>query len=217
MSQLGQTEKNSMRANVFRFAPESGPCAMQSAVRICANKRLHSLGSNRPGHSLDPSVPDIWSSGRRIALREFSTTFGYGSPLLFTVAIDVHFRIKPTRVIKRSSEYKGETGNTGTVKDDWRSAFWTEASFNELTTIGFVVKCFEHALCRNCRFRNGDEDRKRSSRLFLAILAMAYKSCGICIRGVPNLTAETTANHFAHNVLPRLASLGWQEAVSYAG
>src|SRR5260370_36164761 len=73
-----------------------------------------------------PACPTYWSSGRRIALREFSTTFGYGSPLLFTVAIDVHFRIKPTRVIKRSSVYKGETGNTGSVKDGWRSAFRTE-------------------------------------------------------------------------------------------
>jgi hypothetical protein len=129
-----------------------------------------------------PACPTYWSSGRRIALREFSTTFGYGSPLLFTVAIDVHFRIKPTRIIKRSSVYKGETGNTGRVKDDWRSAFWTEASFNELTTIAFVVKCFEQALCRNCRFRNGDEDRKRSSRLFLAMLAMAHENSGIRIR-----------------------------------
>jgi hypothetical protein len=32
---LGQTEKNSVRANVFRVTPESGPCSMQSALRIC--------------------------------------------------------------------------------------------------------------------------------------------------------------------------------------
>src|SRR5216683_5803930 len=36
MSVQGQTEKNSVRANVFRVAPESGPCSMQSALRICA-------------------------------------------------------------------------------------------------------------------------------------------------------------------------------------
>src|SRR6266566_351023 len=34
MSEMGQTEKNSMRANVFRFDPESGPCPIQTALRI---------------------------------------------------------------------------------------------------------------------------------------------------------------------------------------
>jgi hypothetical protein len=33
----GQTEKNSIRAYVFRFALELGHCLMQSALRICAN------------------------------------------------------------------------------------------------------------------------------------------------------------------------------------
>ena len=32
---IGQTEKNSVRAKVFRIAPESGPCAIQLALRIC--------------------------------------------------------------------------------------------------------------------------------------------------------------------------------------
>src|SRR5260370_42612909 len=40
MTALGQTEKNSVRANVFRVAPDSGHCSMQSALRICANRRL---------------------------------------------------------------------------------------------------------------------------------------------------------------------------------
>jgi hypothetical protein len=31
MSHVGQTEKNSLRANVFRVTPESGHCSMQSA------------------------------------------------------------------------------------------------------------------------------------------------------------------------------------------
>ena len=31
MSEMGQTEKNSARANVFRVTPESGHCATQSA------------------------------------------------------------------------------------------------------------------------------------------------------------------------------------------
>jgi hypothetical protein len=35
MSKLGQAEKNSMRAYVFRFAPEPGHCSTWSALRIC--------------------------------------------------------------------------------------------------------------------------------------------------------------------------------------
>src|SRR5215212_367603 len=35
-SAVGQTEKNSVRAYVVRFAPELGHCSMQSALRICA-------------------------------------------------------------------------------------------------------------------------------------------------------------------------------------
>ena len=36
-----QTEKNSVRAYVFRFALELGHCSMQSALRICAKSRHH--------------------------------------------------------------------------------------------------------------------------------------------------------------------------------
>jgi hypothetical protein len=43
---IGQTEKNSVRANVFRISPESGPYSRQSALRICANRR-HSANSRR--------------------------------------------------------------------------------------------------------------------------------------------------------------------------
>jgi hypothetical protein len=45
MSQLGQTEKNSVRAYVFRFALELGHGSMQSALRICAisGSRTHSI------------------------------------------------------------------------------------------------------------------------------------------------------------------------------
>ena len=39
MSYLGQTEKNSVRAYVFRFAPELGHCATQSACLKRANAR----------------------------------------------------------------------------------------------------------------------------------------------------------------------------------
>ena len=39
MSQMGQTEKNSVRANVFRVAPDSGRYSMQSACLKGANAR----------------------------------------------------------------------------------------------------------------------------------------------------------------------------------
>ena len=35
-SEMGQTEKNSVRAYVFRFALELGHCSIQAALRICA-------------------------------------------------------------------------------------------------------------------------------------------------------------------------------------
>src|ERR1700694_5494908 len=38
MSELSQTEKNSVRAYILRFAPESGHCAMQSARPFRARK-----------------------------------------------------------------------------------------------------------------------------------------------------------------------------------
>jgi hypothetical protein len=40
MSPSGQTEKNSVRAYVFRFALELGHCSMQSPLRICAISSL---------------------------------------------------------------------------------------------------------------------------------------------------------------------------------
>jgi hypothetical protein len=44
MSELGQTEKNLVRANVFRFALELGHCPMKSALRICAISRHRAHG-----------------------------------------------------------------------------------------------------------------------------------------------------------------------------
>ena len=46
MSQLGQTEKNSVRANVFRFALELGHCLTQSA---CLKR---AKGGSRPAYSI---------------------------------------------------------------------------------------------------------------------------------------------------------------------
>src|ERR1700732_2291792 len=48
---LGQTEKNSVRANVFRVTPESGHCSIQSACRKRARSRSRTkqpLGHHRP-------------------------------------------------------------------------------------------------------------------------------------------------------------------------
>jgi hypothetical protein len=42
MSELGQTEKNSVRAYVFRFALELGHCSTQSACLKCAANNGHS-------------------------------------------------------------------------------------------------------------------------------------------------------------------------------
>jgi hypothetical protein len=50
MSGLGQTAKNSLRAYVFRFAPELGHCSTQSALRICANR------GSRGSYSITSSV-----------------------------------------------------------------------------------------------------------------------------------------------------------------
>src|SRR5664279_3579591 len=47
MSVPGQTEKNSIRANVVRVTLESGSPAMQSACRKCANCRRSPMRGNR--------------------------------------------------------------------------------------------------------------------------------------------------------------------------
>jgi hypothetical protein len=48
---FGLTEKNSVRAYVFRFALELGHCSMQSALRICARLQSRFPGNTRYGHS----------------------------------------------------------------------------------------------------------------------------------------------------------------------
>src|ERR1700681_5120034 len=50
---LGQTEKNSVRANVFRVTPESGHCSIQSACRKRARNGLMHRGRS---HSFDHLV-----------------------------------------------------------------------------------------------------------------------------------------------------------------
>jgi hypothetical protein len=66
MAEVGQTEKNPVRANVFRISSESGPYSRRSALRICANSgQSHSIviGSleRREQHATDvvARVPEL--------------------------------------------------------------------------------------------------------------------------------------------------------------
>ena len=59
MSGVGQTEKNLVRANVFRFALELGHCPMKSALRICAE-----------GTDSDSVSPLYHSASARLSLGE---------------------------------------------------------------------------------------------------------------------------------------------------
>ena len=57
MSAKGQTQKNSLKANVFRIAPESGPCSMQSARLKGAKSRLRqTTNGSEPNASPDQSL-----------------------------------------------------------------------------------------------------------------------------------------------------------------
>src|SRR5271170_3329886 len=73
-------------------------------------------------------------------LREFLTAFGYMSPLLLAVAIDMHFRIEPTGVIEGAGPNKRDTGHHCEVREDWRAAVRTEVALYRLTAIALVVK-----------------------------------------------------------------------------
>src|SRR3954454_14062675 len=57
-SQMGQTEKNSARANVFRVTLELGHCPMKSALRICANNGL----MHRSERQLYSITSSAWAS-----------------------------------------------------------------------------------------------------------------------------------------------------------
>ena len=82
-------------------------------------------------------------------LPEFLTAFGYGSPVLRTVAVNVHFGIQPTRVIKSTSFDEPEFRHDGYVGYDWRSALWTKVSVNWLAAVTGIVKRFEISLDRD--------------------------------------------------------------------
>ena len=82
-------------------------------------------------------------------LPEFLTAFGYGSPVLRTVTVNVHFGIEPTRVIKSTSFDQPEFRHDGNVGYDWRSALWTKVSVNWLAAVTSIVKRFEISLDRD--------------------------------------------------------------------
>ena len=139
-------------------------------------------------------------------LPEFLTTFGYVGPVLRAVAIDVHFRIEPSRVVKSPSLDEPDVRHHGDVREDRRSALVTEVSVDRLTTIAGVVKCLKRPLNRYCGFRYSDQHRKGRPRLLLTVLAMAHRdNGGFSGRRIANLPAETTAGHFTHFLLPQLA------------
>ena len=88
------------------------------------------------------------SIGRSLSglLREFLTAFGYECPALRAVAIYVHFRIEPTRLIERASLDQCEPRHDGDIREDWRPAFRTKVPVNRLTTVASVVKCLNSSL-----------------------------------------------------------------------
>ena len=97
-----------------------------------------------------PLIAAEWacSVGRSLSwhLREFLTAFGYVSPALRTVAIDVHFRIEPACVIEGASFDKRESRHSGDIREDRRSAFRTKVPLNRLTTVASVVECLNSSL-----------------------------------------------------------------------
>src|SRR6516162_6944188 len=129
-------------------------------------------------------------------LPKLLTIFGYRGPVLRAVAIDVHFGIEPSRVVKSARFDEHGVRHHGDVRGDRRSALRTEVSVDRLTTIAGVVKCLNRPLNRYCRSRYSDHHREGRSRLLLTVLAMAHRDDGgFSRRGIANLPTETTASH----------------------
>ena len=66
--------------------------------------------------------------------------FGYGSPVLRAIAIDVHFRVKPSRIVESTGFDKRQFGQYGEIGGNWRSTLRTEIAVNPLTTVAGVMK-----------------------------------------------------------------------------
>jgi hypothetical protein len=66
-SDMCQTEKDSVRADVFRVAPDSRHCSMQWALRVCDNKRLGRKAPKWPARKIEfvePNQTDLPSPVR---------------------------------------------------------------------------------------------------------------------------------------------------------
>jgi hypothetical protein len=72
--------------------------------------------------------------------RKFLTIFGYKSPLHFAIAVDAHFGIEPTGIIKSARFNKCDVGHYCCVCEDWRPAFRAEVALNRLAAVPGVVK-----------------------------------------------------------------------------
>jgi len=71
------------------------------------------------------------------------------------------------------------------------------------------VECLDMSLDRHCRFGNSDKDRESRSSLLLTVRAVAHPDeSRICIRGVPDLTAQTTTGQFRHLHPPSIGLRG---------
>lgn len=75
--------------------------------------------------------------------RELLASFGYRSPSLLAVAIDVHHRIKPTGIIDRAGFDERNLRNSSGVREDWRATVRTKISLYRLPTTADVVKRLE--------------------------------------------------------------------------
>ena len=63
-----------------------------------------------------------------------------------TIAIHMHFRIQPARVVEGTGFDEPEIRHNSNVRDNWRSAFRTEVSINWLTAVASIAECFKVAL-----------------------------------------------------------------------
>ena len=129
-------------------------------------------------------------------LFELLDVIRYQGPLRLAVAIDMHFRIEPTRVVESVSFNEAEFGHDGNLGGDWRSALWTEVSLNQLTTIASVVKRLKLALNRNCRFRDSNLDRESRS------LIAAYTQLGTFQNHVSCSTSTPRVGRTEDTILP---------------
>src|SRR5262249_50403374 len=77
-------------------------------------------------------------SGRH--LPKFLTAFPYGHPALRAIAIEVHFRVEPARVIEGAGFDKSKVGHDGHVGRDRRPTLGTKIPTNRLAAVPGVIE-----------------------------------------------------------------------------